>query len=349
MNGHERGIMFRAFGAFSCAALLLTACRSAESPQNTVAHDTYFNSSAYADAWSGGARKITISTPKGPHQVWIKRVGNNPKLKLLLLTGGPGFSHAYLEVMDSYLPAEGIEYYHYDQLETGESDRPDDPDLWTLARYVDEVDQVRRAIGGTKENFCVLGHSWGGMLAMEYALAHQDQMKCLVISNMMASIPAYNDYAKKVLQPRMNQAALKQILAMEKSGKTEQPEYMQLLMPNWYEQHILRRPVDQWPEPLTRDFPKMNRRFYVMMQGPSEMGASGRLEHWDRFADLKRIQVPTLVISGKYDTMDPAHMATVAKQLPRGELAATDGSHMAMYDDQSNYFAKLTAFLRKLR
>src|SRR6187401_664026 len=115
--------------------------------------------------------------------------------------------------MDSFLPAEGVEYYYYDQLETGESDKPDDPDLWTLSRYVDEVDQVRNAIGGNKDNFCLLGHSWGGMLAIEYALAHQGQMKCLVISNMMASIPAYNDYAKKVLEPRINQGALKEILS----------------------------------------------------------------------------------------------------------------------------------------
>jgi proline iminopeptidase len=83
------------------------------------------------------------------------------------------------------------------------------------------------------------------------------------------------------------------------------------------------------------------------MQGPSEMGASGRLVNWDRFADLKRIQVPTLVISGKHDTMDPKYMAAMAKQLPNGELAETNGGHMAMYDDQPTYFAKLTAFLRK--
>jgi len=187
------------------------------------------------------------------------------------------------------------------------------------------------------------------MLAMEYALAHQDQLKCLIISNMMASIPAYNDYAKKVLEPQMDQAALKRILEMEKTGKTEQPDYMGLLMPNWYSQHILRRPADQWPDPVNRGFGHMNRHIYVLMQGPSEMGASGTLEKWDRFADLKRITVPTLVISGKYDTMDPAYMAKMAKQLPHGELAATNGGHMAMYDDQPTYFAKLTAFLRKFK
>jgi len=341
--------MSRTLWIAASAGLLITA--GCNRPQQDQAGPlaSYYDNKAHPDAWSGGARKITISTPKGPHLVWIKRVGNNPNLKLLLLTGGPGFSHDYLEVMDSFLPAEGVEYYHYDQLETGESDKPNDPDLWTLPRYVDEVDQVRKAIGGTKDNFCVLGHSWGGLLAIEYALAHQDQLKCLVISNMMASIPAYNAYADKVLKPQMNQAALKEILAMEAAGQTEQPRYMELLMPNWYEQHILTRPGADWPEPLTRDFPKMNRRFYATMQGPSEMGASGRLVNWDRFADLKRITVPMLVISGKYDTMDPAYMAQMANQLPHGELAATNGGHMDMYDDQPTYFAKLIAFLRKFR
>jgi proline iminopeptidase len=335
--------------AASATLLVIAGCRQAETPSAAAPPASYFDNSGHPDTWTGGARKITISTPKGPHQIWIKRVGNNPKLKLLLLTGGPGLSHAYLEVMDSYLPAEGVEYYHYDQLETGESDRPNDPDLWTLSRYVDEVDQVRKAIGGDKSNFCLLGHSWGGLLAMEYALAHQDQMKCLVISNMMASIPAYNAYATKVLEPKMDQAVLKQILDMEKSGQTEQPKYMQLLMPNWYEQHLLRRPATQWPEPVGRAEENMNRRFYVMMQGPSEMGASGRLVNWDRFNDLKRITIPTLVISGKYDTMDPAYMAAMAKELPHGELAATNGGHMDMYDDQPTYFAKLIAFLRKFK
>jgi proline iminopeptidase len=331
--------------------LLLLAAANLESraTATTSPQAGYYDNSAHPDAWSGGARKILISTPKGPHKVWIKRVGNNPRLKFLLLTGGPGLSHAYLEVMDSYLPGEGIEYYHYDQLETGHSDRPDDDSLWTLPRYVDEVDQVRKAIGGSKDNFCVLGHSWGGVLAIEYALAHQDQLKCLVISNMMASIPAYNAYADKVLKPRMDPAVLKEIVALEAAGKTEQPRYMELLMPHWYEKHVLRRPAAEWPEPVTRAGENMNRRFYVTMQGPSEMGASGRLLNWDRFADLKRIRVPTLVISGKYDTMDPTHMAAMVQQLPRGELAETNGSHMAMYDDQKTYFAKLTAFLRKVK
>jgi proline iminopeptidase len=306
----SRTILLAASAAFlliSSGCTDRAATKSADGPPAS-----YFDNSGHQDAWSGGARMVPISTPKGDFKVWVKRVGSNPRLKLLLLHGGPGATHEYFEAFDSFLPKEGVEYYYYDQLGSGFSDQPNDDSLWTIPRFVSEVDQVRQAIGGTKDNFCLLGHSWGGMLAMEYALAHQDQLKCLIISNMMASIPAYNDYAKRVLEPQMDQAALKQILDMERTGRTEQPEYMGLLMPNWYSQHILRRPADQWPDPVIRGFGHMNRHIYVLMQGPSEMGASGTLEKWDRFADLKRITVPTLVISGKYDTMDPAYMAKMA-------------------------------------
>jgi proline iminopeptidase len=331
------------------ALVLLTGCRRIETHQGSAPPASYFDYSQQRDAWSGGARLIPISTPKGNFHVWVKRVGNNPHLKLLLLHGGPGATHEYFEAFDSFLPKEGVEYYYYDQLGSAFSDQPNDDDLWTLPRFVSEVDQVRQAIGGNKDNFCLLGHSWGGMLAIEYALAHQDQLKCLIISNMMASIPAYNEYAHKVLEPQMDQASLKLIQKLEAEHKTDDPRYMGTLVPQYYEQHILRRPAAQWPDGVNRAFSRLNNHIYVLMQGPSEMGASGRLVNWDRFADLKRIQVPTLVISGKYDTMDPAYMAAMAKQLPHGELAATNGGHLAMYDDQPTYFAKLTAFLRKFK
>lgn len=332
------------------ASLALYGCGQAEKApvSETSSTDSYYDMTAHPDAWSGGARLVPISTPKGEFKVWIKRHGNNPKLKLLLLHGGPAMGHDYMEGFDGFLPATRAEYYFYDQLGSGRSDRSDDDSLWTIPRFVDEVEQVRKAIGADKSNFCLLGHSWGGMLAIEYALAHQDQIKCLVISNMMASIPAYNRYADTVLKPQMNPAALKEILALEEAGKTEDPRYMELLMPNFYEQHILRRPAAQWPEPATRTA-GINRHIYTLMQGPSEMGASGRLADWDRFKDLRRIKVPTLVISGRHDTMDPAYMAAMAKQLPQGELLATNGGHMDFYDDQPTYAAGLGKFLTKFR
>src|SRR5690348_14781673 len=151
---------------------------------------------------------VPVHTPSGTYQVWVKRIGNDPDLKVLLLHGGPGATHEYLEACDSYLPAAGVEYYYYDQLGSGFSDQPDEPSLWDLPRFVDEVEQVRVALGLGRDNLVLYGQSWGGILAIEYALAHQQHLRGLVISNMMASVPAYNAYAEQVLMPAMDQAKL---------------------------------------------------------------------------------------------------------------------------------------------
>src|SRR6266702_2183484 len=183
--------------------------------RNTVRPmSSYLDYSKRDDAASGGARMIPVSTPKGTYRVWTKRVGNDPDLKLLLLHGGPGATHEYLEACYSYLPAAGVEYYYYDQLGSGFSDQPDEPSLWELDRFVDEVEQVRRALGMDRDNFVLSGHSWGGILATEYALAHQQHLRGLVISNMMSSVPAYNTYAERVLMPEMEQAALSGIKSL---------------------------------------------------------------------------------------------------------------------------------------
>jgi len=202
-------------------------------------------------------------------------------------------------------------------------------------------------LGLNKNNFYILGHSWGGILAAEYALKYGQNLKGVIISNMMMSIPAYNQYADKVLMPQMDQKALAEILQMEKDNKTAEPRYMELLGP-YYQSHILRMPQDQWPEPVTRAFGKINQKVYVPLQGPSEMGShNSKLEHWDRVADLPNIKVPTLVIAGQYDTMDPAHMKMVAGKVQRGRyLLCPQGGHMAMYDDQKVYFSGLLRFLK---
>jgi proline iminopeptidase len=309
----------------------------------------YFDHTGREDAWSGGVRMIPITTPKGEFRVWTKRVGNNPRVKLLLLHGGPGATHEYLEVFDSFMPAAGIEYYHYDQLGSAWSDQPDEPELWTIPRFVDEVEQVRVALGLDRDNFYLLGHSWGGMLAIEYALAHQGHIKGLVISNMMSSGPAYNAYAEGVLMPAMDQGVLVEIKDFEANGSTDDPRYMELLFAHHYVQHILRRPLDEWPDPVNRAFAALNQSIYVPLQGPSELGAGGVLKTWDRTDDLGRITVPTLAIGAQHDTMDPEWMRMMAGRLPRGEyLYCPDGSHLAMYDDQQTYFAGLIDFIHRV-
>ncbi len=307
--------------------------------------ETYLDSAGRDDLLGGGARMIPVTTPKGVFQVWTKRVGNNPGAKLLLLHGGPAATHEYFEACDSYLPAAGIEYYYYDQLGSAYSDQPDDPDLWQIDRFVDEVEQVRIALGLDAGNFFLLGHSWGGILATEYALKYQHRLKGLVISNMMMSIPAYNEYARTVLMPAMDQAVLAEIRRLEATGDTETPRYMELLGDH-YTKHVLRMPAEEWPEPVNRSFARTNRSIYVPMQGPSELGASGILAAWDRTADLESIRVPTLVIGATHDTMDPAHMEMVAARIPHGRfLLCPNGSHMSMYDDQRTYFRGLIDFI----
>lgn len=310
---------------------------------------SYFSRDGRADAASGGVRMIPIRTPHGDFRVWTRRVGNNSRLRVLLLHGGPAATHEYFAAFDSFFPGEGIEYYYYDQLGSAYSDQPNDDRLWTIDRFVDEVEQVRRALNLDRSNFCLLGHSWGGMLAMEYALRHQQNLRCLIISNMMDSIPAYNNYARRVLMPAMDQAQLAEVQRLEASGQTSDPRYMQILMPMHYERHILRRPAAEWPEPVTRAFAHLNHHVYALMQGPSELGAGGRLVTWDRSRDLHRITVPTLVIGARHDTMDPEWMRAMSRRLPHGQfLYLANGSHMAMYDDQDAYFAGLIRFLRSM-
>ena len=312
---------------------------------------SYFDTSSWdpRDVISGGARMIPVSTPAGEYRVWTKRVGTNPDLKVLLLHGGPGATSELYESFDTWFPRAGVEYYYYDQLGSFRSDQPEDPALWDLGRFVDEVEQVRRALGLDASNFVLLGQSWGGLLAMEYAVHHQQHLKGLVISNMMSSSREYNRYASEVLMPAMDQDVLAEIQRLEATGRTDDPSYEQLLMEHHYVLHVCRMPLADWPDPVTRSLGHINPAIYVPMQGPSELGMSGTLENWDRSGDLKDIDVPTLVIGATHDTMDPAHMRWMSEQLPRGRyLHCPDGSHLAQFDDPGHYFPGLIDFLTAL-
>jgi proline iminopeptidase len=311
----------------------------------------YLDYSGRDDVLSGGVRMIPVDTPRGTFRVWTKRIGNNPSLRMLLLHGGPGATHEYLEACDSFLPAAGVEYYYYDQLGSAWSDQPDEPSLWDLDRFVDEVEQVRIALGLDRDSFVLYGQSWGGILAIEYALRYQQHLRGLVISNMMADVPAYNAYAEAVLMPEMDAAKLAEIKALEAAGDIANPRYMELLTEQHYAHHVLRMPTEDIPNPVHRSFAATNPAIYVSMQGPSELGISSdaSLAQWSRFDDLHLITVPTLVIGARYDTMDPAHMAEMASRLPCGQyLHCPNGSHLAMYDDQQTYFTGLVDFLRLL-
>lgn len=327
---------------------LFFACTQPSATPDSPVVD-YFSQEGRTDILSGGVRMIPITTDKGTFNVWTKRVGNNPTIKVLLLHGGPGATHEIFECFDSYFPGEGIEYYYYDQLGSFYSDQPDDPDLWELPRFVEEVEQVRVALGLNSDNFYLYGQSWGGILAMEYAHKYQQHLKGLIISNMMASISAYMKYADDVLGPQMPQAVYDEIMILEGEEDYANPRYLELVTEYYYTEHVCRFPLDQWPEPVNRGFAHMNPEVYVLMQGPSEFGIKGdaRLKDWE-FADkLKGLTVPTLTIGGQYDTMDPEYMKWMSTEVKQGRyLHCPNGSHLSQFDDQKIYMAGLIQFLK---
>jgi len=332
--------------------LLLPSCKNNQEPNITNAKKSnYLDYSNRDDKLSGGVKMIPIQTTAGEFKVWTKRVGNNPTMKVLLLHGGPGATHEYFEVFDSYFPNAEIEYYYYDQLESAYSDQPNNRILWSVERYVDEVEQVRKALGLNKDNFYLLGSSWGGILGMEYALKYQKNLKGLIVSNMMASIPDYVKYANDVLGPQLPTEVLKEIRALEAKGDYKNPRYSELIFTNYYPKHVLRMPLEKWPDPVNRAFANINPDLYVTMQGPSEFGVVGdaRLKNWDIKKLLSKISIPTLTIGGAYDTMDPEHMEWIASEVQNGQyLHCPNGSHLAMYDDAEIYFKGLIEFIKSV-
>jgi proline iminopeptidase len=214
---------------------------------------------------------------------------------------------------------------------------------------VEEVEQVRKALKLNKDNFFLMGQSWGGILAMEYALKYQEHLKGLIISNMMSSTADYNKYVQEVLGPQMDPEILKEIEQIETNNDFTNPRYMELLMEHYYPEHFMRLPLEEWPEAVNRAFKHMNQEVYVHMQGYSEFGIKGNatLKDWDLTKDLSRIYVPTLTIGATYDTMDPEHMEWMSEEVQNGRfLLCPDGSHGAQWDDQKVYFKGLIEFLR---
>ncbi len=312
------------------AFIILIGCnKKQETTIETGIKTSYFDYSNSDDQNTGGIKMIPITTPKGTFNVWTKRVGNNPKMKVLLLHGGPGGTHEFFENFDGYLPNEEIEYIYYDQLDSYYSDKPNDSTLWTIEHFVEEVEQVRKALNLNKDNFYLFGQSWGGILAMEYAFKYQQNIKGLIISNMMASIPEYEKYAAEVLGPQLPPEVYKEIKDMEAKEDFGNPRYTELVTQHYYTQHVLHLPLDKWPEFINRAFSHLNPNIYIYMQGYSEFGVTGNatLKGWDVSDKLKNLSIPTLMIGGKYDTMDPKYMEWMSNQVKHGRSLTTNGAH----------------------
>ncbi len=313
-------------------------------PVGPLFHRLRFDSGVAAEGEAvhvrqAGVQMVPVAGSK--YRVWTKRVGRG-RTKILALNGGPGATHEYLECLEDFLPAAGYELYYHDQLGCGNSDRPDDNALWTVERYRQEVEEVRAGLGLT--DFVLYGHSWGGMLAQEYALTYPRHLKAVVISNMSASIASYVKHINE-LRSTLPAATRALMDKYEAKGQYDAPEYQDVLMTDVYRRFFCR--LEPWPEPLVRGFAHLNEKIYNLMQGPSEFIITGNFKNWDRWGDLHRITVPALLIVGRHDTMSADDIQRMGGLIPRSRVAVCEkGGHCCLYDDQEAYFAHLLRFLR---
>ncbi|HEX3367529.1 proline iminopeptidase-family hydrolase [Phenylobacterium sp.] len=344
----RRGFLTTA--ATSVAAGAVTACAKTPAPSTSTSAATSAVE-AITTPKPDGLNPVGIRTAGirmlpvmgGKYKVWTKRVGQGP-VKVLLLAGGPGCSHEYLTAMESFLPEAGIEMIYYDQLGTGNADQPNDTSLWTLPRYVEEVEEVRKGLG--LEQFVLYGHSWGGLLALEYALKYQSHLRGLVISDMTAGMQAYLKRTA-ALKQTLPADKLAELEALEAKQDYDSPAYERIMMEELYPKMICR--IQPWPDPVNQCFRTLNQTIYNQMQGKSEFLVTGNLKDWERWDRLHDIKVKTLTIGAAHDEMDPADMQRMAALIPGGtSVICPNGSHMCMWDDQAYYFEHLLGFLKTI-
>jgi proline-specific peptidase len=282
-----------------------------------------------------------ITVPGG--RVWYRIVGTDrPGNPILCLHGGPGMAHDYLENLSDL--ARNRPVIFYDQLGSGRSERPADESLWTVDRFVEELVAVREALNLQRPH--LFGNSWGGWLALQYALDRRPQLASLILSSSPPSVPRWiADCAD--LRAELDQPVRAVLDRHEASGYFSCPEY-QWAITHFYRRHLCR--LDPWPDSLERTFAGMSEQVYTTMWGPSEFGpVTGRLREWDVTDRLAEIQVPTLVTGGRHDEARPDHLAILADGITGSELVIfEDSSHLAFIEEHELYLQTIEDFLARV-
>jgi proline-specific peptidase len=278
-----------------------------------------------------------IDVPGG--RVWYKIVGEqHDATPLLCLHGGPGFTHNYLEALEELADRRPVIFY--DQLGCGNSDRPSDTALWTVDRFVEELAQVRAAL--RLDDLHLFGSSWGGMLAMQYVLDRTPTLRSLTLCGSPASMPRWVADCAELLarQPEDVQATIHE---HEESGCTACPEYQAAIL-GFYREHVCR--LDPWPTGLERSFAQAGYEVYNTMNGPSEFTVTGTLRSWDIMDRLGDIDVPTLLVGGRYDECRPAHLAEMQRRIRGSQLTIIEAaSHLCFAEQPAEFLKIVNSFL----
>jgi len=285
------------------------------------------------------AREGFIEVPGG--RVWYRSVGEGGT-PLLCLHGGPGFTHNYLEPLEAL--ADRRQVIFYDQLGCGRSDRPADLSLWTVDRFVEELAQVRAALGLGRMH--LFGSSWGGMLAMQYVLDRRPELESLILCGSPASMIRWVKDCDELLAAQPDEVR-RVIREHEEAGFTACPEYQAAIL-GFYRDHVCR--LSPWPAGLERSFAEAGYEVYTTMNGPSEFTVTGSLKTWDIMGRLGEISVPALLIGGRYDECRPAHLEEMHRRIPGSQLAIIeDASHLCFAEQPDEFTALVNAFLAGAR
>ena len=286
------------------------------------------------------------------YSVWYRIVGAGPtdpgrdETPLLVLHGGPGCGHDYLEPLAALAADRPVVFY--DQLGCGRSDQPDDPGRWVIDRFTREIDVVRAALGLDRVH--LLGQSWGGWLAIEYLTSRPGGpaaagVERAVLASTSASLAAFEAETRRLrtLLPPEAQAALDD---GDRTGDVTTEAY-QRAADEFYARHVCR--LAEWPEPMLRTIANLEgNQSYEVMQGPNELVITGNLRTWDRTVDLGRIDVPTLVTCGRHDEMGPPCAGPLVDAIPAAELAVFEhSSHTAHLEEPDAFRATVAAFLKR--
>lgn len=289
--------------------------------------------------WSEREPRERKSIEVDGHEVVTYSFGDGTET-LLCLNGGPGLPCDYLREAHSCFADEGFRVVAFDQLGTGASSRPTDPSLWTIDRYVEEVETVRNSLDLGKVH--LLGHSWGGWLAIEYALRHQEQLESLILVSTVADIPHLTTELER-LRGALGAETITMMQRHEAEGTFDHPEYMAAVTLLNY-RHVCR--LQKWPAPVTRSLDDWNMGPYNAIQGPNEFLYIGNLKDWNRIPDLHQIRVPVSIICGEHDELTPACSMRIRHATPQAQLnIIPNASHMSFYENPDDYYPALLNFL----
>ncbi len=270
-----------------------------------------------------------IAVPGG--DVSWRRFGDGPGNPLLMIHGGPGLTSGYLEPLTALGDSRPV--YTWDQLDCGQSDRPNDPKLWKLERFVEELDAVRQAL--TPGPVHVLGHSWGTTLAIEWLIAKRPpNVSSVVFASPCISTPQWIEDARELVA-QLSPEAQSAIAEAELNGNFDTPAYQAAVWDEWLRKHIVRTLSKDGVDSLIESLSESNANLAILeyMWGPSDFTVTGTLKSFDRSSELADLWMPVLFHCGEFDEARPLTVRQQAEITPNAEIAIIPGSgHLTMVD-----------------